>query len=471
MSPPAAVSNYLSTMEGLFRLTHADERKPMKRADAAAMRSRLEKTIAELGDASFEIKDDHTVSIGPTAAPNPAGVMLRARDLLEHPNAIDPDPKVEAAKSDIKSALSSLKPGEQKRVLRAVHARFKTLDAAKAQLAELDQADARVAALESNLNGADRELAELIGEIHRRTWAHMRNARIIDVAAAEFVGMQRAIAKYGAAEPHKPVAGVPYPERTPFSDTYFSFGDGVSVELENAASGILCGILVTPALAVGLMRAVKVAPAADNPDPHLVLVECWYNDGKWREEFWLPHAQALLIALVDLVNNYRSFVLEQEPTASERIKYRQLAKRFVVRRPIPQPYYTIRLKTKVVHTSVYRTARRLAQYSIEFSHRFDVRGHERCKIQRGKLPIDPKTEKILERRGYKLFGAGQPPEHVCALLQSRGIPLRGGGEWLAVKVFWVSEHIKGPEDKPYVPAVRVTATATEKEATAHEPDE
>jgi hypothetical protein len=215
----------------------------------------------------------------------------------------------------------------------------------------------------------------------------------------------------------------------------------------------LCGILVTPNLAGAILREQA---KANGP----VLVDCWYNDGHWREEFWLPHAQALLIALVDVVNSYRTFVVEEAPTSGTRFKYRQLAKRFIVKRAIPQPYYTIRLKSKVLHTSVYRTARRLAQYSIEFSHRFDVRGHERCKVARGKLPIDAKTEKILTRRDYKIYTTGQPPEGECKLLEARGIPLRGGNEWLAVKSFWVSEHIKGPEDKPYVPALRVTADQT-----------
>ena len=39
-------------------------------------------------------------------------------------------------------------------------------------------------------------------------------------------------------------------------------------------------------------------------------------------------------------------------------------------------------------------------------------------------------------------------------LTERGKPLKQRGEWLAFKVSWVNDYIKGPEDSPYVPAVR-----------------
>jgi len=48
-----------------------------------------------------------------------------------------------------------------------------------------------------------------------------------------------------------------------------------------------------------------------------------------------------------------------------------------------------------------------------------------------------------------------PDPDVDAALAVRGMPRQGPDEWVAVKRWAVKEHVKGPEDKPLVPSLRV----------------
>ena len=64
--------------------------------------------------------------------------------------------------------------------------------------------------------------------------AKLSNARIIDIPGADVYVIQRAFEKYGAADPFRPAQYIPYPERVPFSDTYFAFGKGINAQFPNS---------------------------------------------------------------------------------------------------------------------------------------------------------------------------------------------------------------------------------------------
>jgi len=449
MSTPDSVANYLSVMQSLYHTANASRNnsKVSRKAEIANLRNMIQKQISELGLIS-----------SPSEAKK-LNLIEKPQEIFtsDIPNLLETigvktqtvDQNFLHARSKILDTLDGHSNKEKASILNDVNSRYDKLQQLEESLVGLNEAESRIDDVSEKLTVAEAEYNDVISEVYRRGWAHFRNARIIDIPKSEFAYVQRAFERYGSSTPSKPVDGVPYPERVPFSDIYFSFGTGIPYDIEGD-NALLYGILVTPSLAAGVFRIER----KDRPTNH-ILLDCWYNDGFWRSDFWIPHAQAMVISLVDLVNNYRTFVLEEEPTESTRIKYRKLSKSFIVKRPIPQPYYTIKLKSKTIHSSMYRTIRRLAQYSIEYSYRFDVRGHERCKVQRGKLPIDPKKLKTLTKRGYTIFDTCQPSEEVQKLLHSRHIPLRRSDEWLAVKIFWVSEHMKGPDGKPYVPAVRI----------------
>jgi hypothetical protein len=58
------------------------------------------------------------------------------------------------------------------------------------------------------------------------------------------------------------------------------------------------------------------------------------------------------------------------------------------------------------------------------------------------------------KRGYQVY----EDEIDFALwneLKSRTIQ-RQSGEWIAVKKYWTKDHVKGPDDKPFVPSMHVS---------------
>jgi hypothetical protein len=81
-----------------------------------------------------------------------------------------------------------------------------------------------------------------------------------------------------------------------------------------------------------------------------------------------------------------------------------------------------------------------------------VRKHERTRFLRGTGEVDPETAAKLLVRGYDVHF--RPTPEVDAALAERGFPPQAEGEWVATKTWAVREHVKGPEEKPYVPALR-----------------
>ena len=98
------------------------------------------------------------------------------------------------------------------------------------------------------------------------------------------------------------------------------------------------------------------------------------------------------------------------------------------------------------------------QLARQLHYRHDVRGHERCLIRRGILPLDPEIRKKLLKRGYKVYEHTKPSDETNARLLKRGFVTKKSDEWLAIKVIWVDEHQRGPEDGPYIPALRTTGS-------------
>jgi hypothetical protein len=96
--------------------------------------------------------------------------------------------------------------------------------------------------------------------------------------------------------------------------------------------------------------------------------------------------------------------------------------------------------------------------SIEWSHRWDVRGHECVRIERGQMPASPKDVENLKKRGYRIYEGMSLLADDAVRLLVRGIRVPGPGEWIAVLSYWRDSFVKGPEEKPYVPAARVEAS-------------
>jgi hypothetical protein len=95
---------------------------------------------------------------------------------------------------------------------------------------------------------------------------------------------------------------------------------------------------------------------------------------------------------------------------------------------------------------------------VDWTHRWDVSGHTRLLDRRGELPLSDKQRQDLEKRNYKIWTDDQPQGVYFTELARRGKPMRENGKWLAVLLTPIKGHVKGPEDKPYVPSMRVIPT-------------
>ena len=118
--------------------------------------------------------------------------------------------------------------------------------------------------------------------------------------------------------------------------------------------------------------------------------------------------------------------------------------------PIPKPYYEVKLKDSFFKEAMSK----FPKLTRNWSHRWDVRGHECLKYARGTLPIDLKVESRLRKRGYRVYTTGSIPQEDLDKLSVRGIKLRDPDEWIALLSYHREPHIKGPAGKPYVPAIR-----------------
>lgn len=107
------------------------------------------------------------------------------------------------------------------------------------------------------------------------------------------------------------------------------------------------------------------------------------------------------------------------------------------------------------HVVRERVVKNLGKPPAPRRYKTDVRGHERCRIRRGPLPIDPKLAEKLQHRGYKLFTVNPLDQETFQKLSERGFAYKKSDEWLAVKASWIKDHLSSVDPNlPYVPAVR-----------------
>ena len=164
-------------------------------------------------------------------------------------------------------------------------------------------------------------------------------------------------------------------------------------------------------------------------------------------------------AFVDIINDHKTIIEEGSPRKF-RQKTRKVAKALGIKKPIPPPYYEVRLNDKYMRQQLI--AYRSEGPTWVLNHRAEVRAHDRIRIIRGELPITQKTIDELEARNsknkgtYHLFVDDQPPYRLAKALQDRGIELRKPGEFLAVLHTRINKYEKGPKESPLIPAVRIT---------------
>jgi hypothetical protein len=234
------------------------------------------------------------------------------------------------------------------------------------------------------------------------------------------------------------------PNHLPFNNFLMCFNGGMLTQdaTDKFIPYTIVGILVTPTNVIGVEVSNEKSTAG------LLTFENMY-DGKWHTT--CAALVKIVLDAINIINSYRTYVTEQPRNLSYKLLYNKAIKRLHIKKsPPPPPFYTITLSDKIINDRyISKSHARIAA-----AYRWDVRGHERVRYQRGDLPIPKDIKDTLTLRGYKIYEDSQPDEFTHELLDRRNIITRQPQEWLAVKISWVTPHINGPREAPYVPAIR-----------------
>lgn len=269
---------------------------------------------------------------------------------------------------------------------------------------------------------------------------------------------------------------VPDPERWPFPSMWLSFGAGVPMTKLMMVSRLreesILGVGMEDAVLLGQLWAITddgplIAEAiqfnSTNPEM-LVQGVCWSTthvpispDERgpgWRHPYDLN--PWLCTALHSHLVSFKTFIVEKNWNPHQQ---RRLdgdvppPPPAVERKPIPQPYYLVKLKSQTIEQG-FRQAMP-PRKRFEYQHQFKVRGHYRVRIKRGRLPMDDEARETLARRKYAIYTIAEPSSRHSAMLAERGVEPKRPWEWMAILESWVSDHTRGPENAPFVPSVRM----------------
>jgi hypothetical protein len=318
-------------------------------------------------------------------------------------------------------------------------------------------------------------------------WARLRQARIFDLSVWSYAQAHHMADRYTC----EVLAGVPWSEydvgkppskeengkvsemylRTantewwfdhlPFETCYLGFGQGAVLsplshsirgDRYNQAEGegVVLGILISDA-----DRSVTEICVFVDPESGGAVVAHYplCVNGVWENSMTL--SRWMLPMLVDLINENRTLIIESKPSFSDRRDWKKSGKKMKVRQFFPRPYYTVKLRQQVIDDSLRKTTRSFVATERILTYRHDVRGHECAKVQRGVLPLSAKDEKALLKKGYRVYTQrDRITTEDYARLMERSHELLRQGEWIAVKSWWKAPFVRGPEDAPYIPAVR-----------------
>lgn len=239
----------------------------------------------------------------------------------------------------------------------------------------------------------------------------------------------------------------------PFAQTFIGFGSGITIPpmhlemrgggLEDAEYGKLFGMLLDAE--EGIWEAMRLY----YPDGTVAtaMYPVW-KDRAWRENVCMNLTPWVVPCLIKAIETSAHPVSR---LVGDRAAKKLKKETGVVSRP-PR-FYSV----KVSPTEAKDLARQVvgAGFARSLSYRFDVRGHWRLLIKRSTETLYQKERFSLEARGYTVGTSFRElgPD-LAQALADRNVPDLRDGEWIAAKLVRVKEHKKGPEDAPYVPAIR-----------------
>jgi hypothetical protein len=283
-----------------------------------------------------------------------------------------------------------------------------------------------------------------------------------DVPEDEVQAYLNAIRDAGAVQP--------LPEHLPFDQTLVVYGAGVPLSdadvlaIAGPEAGEYNGLRLIADLVCADGTVWQFCLAANEEGDIGFFAQGLRNKDGWHSGMNL--APWVIPGIIDLINSFKTVVHETPRTLGFRKRWEKYQKNVInhgrgLLHPIPPPFYKVDLKQELVEERIRERASTMAQKhrTWQLQHRCDVRAHERIRIARGKLPLDPEIEQDLLERKYKLFTHNPVDADTARLMLERHERPKSHDEWLAIKVSWVKSHQRGPEDAPYVPALRVVPGA------------
>ena len=256
----------------------------------------------------------------------------------------------------------------------------------------------------------------------------------------------------------------PYPEKFPFDSIFIGLGQGIALSESQAITKFLPAKVPEDTTLVLLLGAIMTSSGyvwevyrvhIDDGRSGVVL-KCWRRpDVGWDST--LDLVPWYLPVVVDTINDHKTFVLEGYPGDLRKMvrhKRKQMGFQPGKGRGLwtPPDFYRIELQDKIIKQRLQEAEGPIARH-LRFRH--DVRGHERCYIKRGVLPMDIEVKNDLLQREYKIFEHTKPDDDAALRIFKRGQGAKHPDEWIAIKTVWVDDFVRGDEHLPYVPALRV----------------
>ncbi len=285
-----------------------------------------------------------------------------------------------------------------------------------------------------------------------------------------------------------------FPDRLPFDDCAILYGEGVNLtktllsmripenllDEHNIEGGILhAHVIFKKEQSVWELLSVwkKDAPVGDprfgiipieiydtgvkTRAPMAGLLEGLDNDVQVAEaikasgwSFGYTMVPWALNTIVDILHDNRPSLVPAGSMTMRLAWKRALKGSKMKARESPPSFYPIVINPENPKAYYAHYVRALIPKEIFYTHRWDVIGHERLKLHRGPLPLDPLVEEKLKKQEYRICLTALSEEDSIRL-KRRNIEPQAPGEWIALKVIDVTPHVRGPEDKPYVPAMRI----------------
>lgn len=259
---------------------------------------------------------------------------------------------------------------------------------------------------------------------------------------------------------------IPFPASLPFEDVFVAFGEGVPLSPFQMAGYLrpdLCihsGIMsanILGFLFLGESQEIHIfikamLAVSGSEKSGMAVLQVFDPKTGWHHPLTLD--PWIIPMLVQTINDSGN-VSKEFPGLTTKLARKAVIKREATILPIPMPYYVMKLRDGNAYAEELVSQLPRPERTFAWSHRWDVRGHGCTRVKMGPLPLDPRIEKKLKKSGYRIYEGEVAPEDFDLLAKRGVLAKRQSGEWVAVLTWRRKAHVKGPEDKPYVPTVRV----------------